>query len=114
LALAVPLSRLTSRVGGGSAFFVRRLVAVMFISVIQNQIMLKNKPSDDAPEIDIPLFKLQLENEKQRREIATLKAQIDVLNKTIESQNARILGFLKAQDKDGTLTKRMIPPDSYN
>jgi SMC interacting uncharacterized protein involved in chromosome segregation len=76
--------------------------------------MPKNKPSDDAPEIDVPLLKLQIENEKLRREIVKLKAKIDVLNKTVESQDARILGFLKAQDKDGTLTKRIFRPDSDN
>jgi predicted nucleic acid-binding Zn-ribbon protein len=121
LAVSVPLSRFTSPVGGGSAFFVRRLIAVVIISIPQNQIMPKNKPSDDAPEIDVPLLKLQIENEKLRRQVTkltaekeALKAQIDALNKTVESQDARILGFLKAQDKDGTLTKRMIPPDSYN
>jgi hypothetical protein len=45
LALAVPLSRFTPRAGGGSAFFVRRLCAVVVISVIQNQIM--NTPQNE-------------------------------------------------------------------
>jgi hypothetical protein len=34
LALAVPLSRFTSRVGGGSAFFVRRIMRVLLICAL--------------------------------------------------------------------------------
>ena len=35
MALSVPLSRFTSRVGGGSAFFVRRLRAVMLKNIFR-------------------------------------------------------------------------------
>ena len=38
MALAVPLSRFTSRVGGGSAFFVRRLDHIMQHPIIQKYI----------------------------------------------------------------------------
>ena len=76
-------------------------------------------PSNDNPKVNLPLLKLQIENEKLRRQKAILtteneklKAKIKVLNKEIESQDARILGFLQAQD-DGTLTKKvfgLMPP----
>jgi hypothetical protein len=40
-------------------------------------------------------------------------AEIRVLTANVESLNQKVLGFLKSQDKDGTLTKR-ITPNPFN
>ena len=69
--------------------------------------------SEPKPELEIAALKAELKQTKLELEQANLKlkqAELKVINLTAElkAANNRIVSLLKAQDKDGRLTKRII------
>ena len=77
MALAVPLSRFTSRVGGGSAFYVRPQSVTQFYvnnAPIQNPM---KTPKKNGPNLELKNAALKKTVLHQKREIAKLKAIID-------------------------------------
>jgi hypothetical protein len=76
MALSVPLSRFTSRVGGGSAFFVRLLDHIKIMTKPnEKELVLQNK------ELKKEVSRLQRNNAKSEIQIFSLKREVSQLRK---------------------------------
>ena len=88
MALAVPLSRFTSRVGGGSAFFVRPLhiTTIMgFITDILKEVPLSAVLHEKLATADSEIDTLKTENTNLRQLVKQQDGEIDRLKKEVAS-----------------------------
>ena len=90
MALAVPLSRFSSRVGGGSAFFVRRFTTFMSLEIeivsagaagvasVVSKLVSQLAVRSDAVKVDAPLDELRVETERQELASSIAESQARV------------------------------------
>ena len=90
MARSVPLSRFTSRAGGGSAFFVRRLGRVAFFIIFMGWI------TDILKEVPLSAV--------LREKLATADSEID----TLKTENTNLRQLVKQQDGEIDRLKKEV------